>query len=136
MTMSSGTRSPRSMYSSPALPSSVPLATSSRSRSPVAILARSKWSAIRVAWVPLPAPGGPTTSPRLACPSGWSVVLGGVGLFPGLVDRTGRMLGRGVHGDQPQRAVAGVDEVVAGAGREQHHVARGWARGAPAHARR
>src|SRR5215218_5059199 len=122
MTMSSGTRSPRSMYSLATLPSSVPLATCSRRRSPVAIRARSKWSAIRVAWVPFPAPGGPISSTRMAGPPGWSVVLGGVGLGLGQVDGAGGVLGRGVHGDQAQRLVPGVDEVVAGPGRGQDQV--------------
>src|SRR5215213_5616702 len=125
MTSSSGTRSPWSMYSLATVPSSVPLATSSRSRSPVAILARSKCSAIRVAWVPLPAPGGPISSTRMAGPPGCSVVLGGVGLGLGLVDGAGGVLGRGVHGDQAQRPVAGVDEVVAGPGRDQDQVVGG-----------
>src|SRR5215211_9288499 len=122
MTSSSGTRTPLSMYSSATLPSSVPLATSSRSRSPVAIRARSKCSAIRLAWVPLPAPEGPISSTRMAGPPGCSVVLGGVGLGLGLVDGAGGVLWRGVDGDQAQGAVAGVDEVVAGPGRDQHQV--------------
>src|SRR4029450_12808577 len=105
ISMSSGTRSPRSMYSLATVPSCVPLATCSRSRSPVAILARSKWAEIRDAWVPLPAPGGPISSTRMAAPPWRSVLggLGGVGLGLGLVDGAGGVLGRGVHGDQGAR---------------------------------
>jgi hypothetical protein len=57
------------MYALAFRPSSVAAATSSRSSSPVAIRARSKWAAIRAAWVPLPAPGGPINSTRILAPS-------------------------------------------------------------------
>src|SRR5512132_1798978 len=115
------------MYSLATLPRPVPLTTCSRSRSPVAIPARSKWSAIREAWVPLPAPGGPISSTRMAGSPGRSVLggLGGVRLGLGLVDGAGGVLRRGVDGDQPQGAVAGVDEVVAGPGWDQDQVVGG-----------
>src|SRR3954465_10281157 len=60
MITSSGTRSPRSMYSLACLPSSVPFLTCSRSMSPVAMYGRWKSSVTRAACVPLPAPGGPS----------------------------------------------------------------------------
>ena len=59
--------------SAPAAPSSVPRATWSRSRSPVAMWGMSKCSAMTVPWVPLPAPGGAimrTLTPRSAARRG------------------------------------------------------------------
>src|SRR3954447_6818085 len=60
MMTSSGTRSPRSMYSLACLPRSVPSLTAWRSMSPVATYASEKSSWRRSAWVPFPAPGGPS----------------------------------------------------------------------------
>src|SRR3954451_10459359 len=60
MMISSGTRSPRSMYSFACLPRSVWFLTAWRSMSPVATYASGKSSWRRSAWVPLPAPGGPS----------------------------------------------------------------------------
>src|SRR3954465_13515515 len=60
MMTSSGTRSPRSMYSFACLPRSVCSLTALRSMSPVATYASGKSSWRRSAWVPLPAPGGPS----------------------------------------------------------------------------
>ncbi len=40
-------------------PSGVPSRTAARSMSPVAMWASPRSAAIRAAWVPLPAPGGP-----------------------------------------------------------------------------
>src|SRR4051794_1810728 len=60
MMTSSGTSSPRSMYSFACLPRSVCSLTALRSMSPVATYARGKSSWRRSAWVPLPAPGGPS----------------------------------------------------------------------------
>src|SRR3954454_2912293 len=45
---------------------SVPLVTCSRRRSPLEMCATWKWSAMRVAWVPLPAPGAPISRSRTA----------------------------------------------------------------------
>ena len=59
---SSGTSSPRFMYSLACLPSGVPRLTSSRRMSPVEIWGM-PWSWVRKsAWVPLPLPGGPKSS--------------------------------------------------------------------------
>src|SRR5882724_6613588 len=59
MTTSSGTRSPRSMISFDFFPSSVPAAIAALSMSPVDNCG-SRQSPCRIlAWVPLPAPGGP-----------------------------------------------------------------------------
>src|SRR3954447_18790176 len=60
MMTSSGTRSPRSMYPLACLPRSVCSLTARRSMSPVATYASGKSSWRRSAWVPLPAPGGPS----------------------------------------------------------------------------
>src|SRR3954464_639103 len=60
MMTSSGTRSPRSMYSLACLPRSVCSLTAWRSMSPVATYASEKSSWRRSAWVPFPAPGGPS----------------------------------------------------------------------------
>src|SRR4051812_31584702 len=56
----SGTRLPASMCSLACRPSSVPSATAARRMLPVAKYGRPKSSVRRSAWVPLPAPGGPT----------------------------------------------------------------------------
>src|SRR6266496_100632 len=61
---SSGTRSPASMYFLASLPRSLPPDTLARKMSPVEIFGTSKCSAMNSAWVPLPAPGGPTSTSR------------------------------------------------------------------------
>src|SRR6266508_4053747 len=66
ITTSSGTRSPRSMYCWAVRPRAVPSATLARKMSPVATSAQPKCSAMRTAWVPLPAPGGPISTTRKA----------------------------------------------------------------------
>ncbi len=60
MITSSGTSSPAFMYAVPPRPSSVPSATCARSMSPVEMCGRTKSACRRSAWVPLPAPGGPS----------------------------------------------------------------------------
>src|ERR1051325_9667492 len=60
ITRSSGTRAPRSMYSLALVPSSVPLLRCARSRSPLAMWGMPYFEAMRRAWVPLPAPTGPS----------------------------------------------------------------------------
>src|SRR3990172_5176708 len=57
---SSGTRSPRSMYSLARRPSSLWFWTASRNISPEAMWASDRRSARRFAWVPFPVPGGPS----------------------------------------------------------------------------
>ncbi len=59
LVISSGTYSPASMYSLAFRPSSVPSETLERKMSPVEIAGMPKCSATTLAWVPLPAPGGP-----------------------------------------------------------------------------
>src|SRR5262249_19712051 len=59
---SSGTRSPASMYFFAIRPRSVPPDTLARKMSPVEIFGILKCSAMNSAWVPLPAPGGPTST--------------------------------------------------------------------------
>src|SRR5919112_2038576 len=60
ITSSSGTSLPLSMYSLAFWPSSVPSFLCSRRRSPVPMYGSPKSSVRRAAWVPLPAPGGPS----------------------------------------------------------------------------
>src|SRR3989337_4541552 len=62
MVTSSGTRSPRSMYEFASLPSSVPALASDRNMSPVARCLSQSDSASSTAWVPLPAPGAPSST--------------------------------------------------------------------------
>src|SRR6266536_2741440 len=64
---SSGTRSPASMYFLASLPRSVPPDTFARKMSPVEIFGMLKFSAMNSAWVPLPAPGGPTRTSLTHC---------------------------------------------------------------------
>src|SRR6266436_8077827 len=59
MTTSSGTRSPRSMIALDFFPSSVPAAIAALSMSPVDNCGRRQSPCRILAWVPLPAPGGP-----------------------------------------------------------------------------
>src|SRR5918997_558758 len=59
MITSSGTSSPRSLYSCISCPSSVPWFISSRTRSPVSMCVAPVSSSSFAAWVPLPAPCGP-----------------------------------------------------------------------------
>src|SRR4051794_38814275 len=66
---SSGTRSPASMYFLAIRPSSVPPDTLARKMSPVEIFGMVKFSAMNSAWVPLPAPGGPTSTSLMRLPS-------------------------------------------------------------------
>src|SRR5882757_311066 len=73
MVTSSGTRSPASMYFLASLPRSLPPDTFARKMSPVEIFGMLKFSAMNSAWVPLPAPGGPTrTSLTSGLPSSYS----------------------------------------------------------------
>ena len=61
-TISSGTSSPASMYRPSLLPSSEPLARSARKTSPLDRCTMPNCSASLLAWVPLPAPGGPIST--------------------------------------------------------------------------
>src|SRR5436305_13235286 len=61
------------MYRLASTPSGVPWATFARKMSPVEILGTARCAAMNSAWVPLPAPGGPTSTsltraPRCAAP--------------------------------------------------------------------
>src|SRR3954464_13250456 len=60
MVISSGTRSPASMNFFACCPSSVPWLTLARKMSPVEILGTPRCAEMNWAWVPFPAPGGPT----------------------------------------------------------------------------
>src|SRR5512133_3176523 len=61
----SGTSSPESRYAWATSPSGVPSATLARRMSPVARCTSWNRVAIRSAWVPLPAPGGPSNTTRM-----------------------------------------------------------------------
>ena len=63
--MSSETRPPESMTFLAAMPSGVPALTAARSMSPVEICGMPNFSLMKVAWVPLPAPGGPRRIKRM-----------------------------------------------------------------------
>src|SRR5437762_5297829 len=58
----SGTRSPRSMYAFASSPRFVPSRRAARRTSPVAILGSPRRADSRSACVPLPAPGGPSST--------------------------------------------------------------------------
>src|ERR1700730_2252483 len=62
MVTSSGTSCPPSMYRFASIPSGVPAVTLARKMSPVEILGTARFAAMNSAWVPLPAPGGPTST--------------------------------------------------------------------------
>src|SRR3954470_12139488 len=62
---SSATYSPASMNRLASTPSGVPCETLARKMSPVEIAGILKCSAMYLAWVPLPAPGGPMISNRM-----------------------------------------------------------------------
>ncbi len=63
--MSSDTRPPVSITCFAASPSGVPAFTAARSMSPVEICGMPNASLMNVAWVPLPAPGGPSRINRM-----------------------------------------------------------------------
>ena len=52
------------MYRFASTPSGVPCETLARKMSPVEIFGTARWAAMNSAWVPLPAPGGPTSTSR------------------------------------------------------------------------
>src|SRR3990172_4145393 len=60
----SGTNSPRRIYSEACLPSTLCSATALRRISPVEICGAANFSSSNFAWVPLPAPGGPSNTTR------------------------------------------------------------------------
>src|SRR3989442_10947043 len=60
ITMSSGTSCPASMYAFAFFPRSVPCATLCRKMLPVEMCGTPRYAASFAAWVPLPAPGGPS----------------------------------------------------------------------------
>src|SRR2546428_472509 len=60
ITMSSGTSCPASMYAFAFFPRSVPCATLCRKKLPVEMCGTPRYAASFAAWVPLPAPGGPS----------------------------------------------------------------------------
>ena len=62
--ISSGTRSPASMYALACCPSSVLPLTLARKMSPVEMAGTPSLPAMICAWVPLPAPGGPSSTTR------------------------------------------------------------------------
>src|SRR5947209_9568653 len=66
--ISSGTRSPASMYFFASLPSGVPWLTFARKMSPVEILGTPRWAETNSACVPFPAPGGPTRTSLMPLP--------------------------------------------------------------------
>src|SRR3954453_20619209 len=65
---SSGTYSPASMYRLASTPSGVPWETLARKMSPVEMAGILKCSATYLAWVPLPAPGGPISTSLIEAP--------------------------------------------------------------------
>src|SRR6266550_9561484 len=73
-TISSGTRSPRSMYVVASRPSGVSFVTCSRKMSPVPIRTTSNRSSSRWACVPFPAPGGPSNTSLIRLPEETLVV--------------------------------------------------------------
>src|SRR4051812_47401332 len=70
MMMSSETSWPASMTFFAATPSGVPALTAARSMSPVEICGMANFLRMKFAWVPLPAPGGPSRISRMA--GSWS----------------------------------------------------------------
>src|SRR3954447_25002165 len=66
--ISSGTRSPASMYFLACWPSSVPWLTFARKMSPVEIFGIPRCAEMNWACVPFPAPGGPTRTRRITAP--------------------------------------------------------------------
>src|SRR5690606_32061130 len=70
MVISSGTSWPASMYAFARTPSGVAAATFARKMSPVEIFGTDRWAAMNSAWVPLPAPGGPTSTSLIYTPGG------------------------------------------------------------------
>src|SRR3954463_10482829 len=66
--ISSGTRSPASMYFLACWPSSVPWLTFARKMSPVEIFGIPRWAEMNWACGPFPAPGGPTRTRRITAP--------------------------------------------------------------------
>ena len=59
MISSSPTKPPKSIISLALIPSGVPAFTAARSMSPVEICGMAYFAQMKVAWVPLPAPGAP-----------------------------------------------------------------------------
>ena len=84
---SSGTKSPLSMYFLASTPSGVIDFTLWRKMSPVEIGTIPILSAIRVAWVPLPEPGGPMSSMRV-------IVCSSLSIRTALRDRVGAQRSR------------------------------------------
>src|SRR5450631_1794483 len=74
--MSSDTSAPESMTFFAAIPSGVPALTAERSISPVEICGMPYASLTKAAWVPLPAPGGPSNMSRIGCKSRVKRTLG------------------------------------------------------------
>src|SRR3954464_4001693 len=67
--ISSGTRSPASMYFLASWPSGVPWLTLARKMSPVEIFGTPRCAEMNEACVPFPAPGGPTRTSLIGGPS-------------------------------------------------------------------
>src|SRR3954469_15321482 len=86
------------MYRLASIPSSVPWETLARKMSPVEIAGISKWSAMNLAWVPLPAPGGPMMISRISAQESFVVAL--LELALDLLHR----VERDAHHDQDRRA--------------------------------
>src|SRR3954471_16876797 len=86
------------MYRLASIPSSVPWETLARKMSPVEIAGISKWSAMNLAWVPLPAPGGPMMISRISAQESFVVAL--LELALDLLHR----VQRDAHHDQDRRA--------------------------------
>ncbi|MOA48152.1 hypothetical protein D3C78_1708580 [compost metagenome] len=70
MMISSETRPPASMTFLASIPNGVPAFTAARSMSPVEIWGMPKCWVRNAAWVPLPAPGGPSKMRRMSAPDG------------------------------------------------------------------
>src|SRR3954453_13578312 len=80
LVISSGTYSPASMYCLAFTPRSVPSETLNRKMSPVEIAGTPKRSATTLAWVPLPAPGGPIRMSLMSAQESFVVALLELGL--------------------------------------------------------
>src|SRR5580700_12089765 len=98
-TIWSGTRSPRAWWAAISRPSGLPARACARSRSPAAMYRAPDQAASRSPCVPLPAPGGASSSSLTSAPSQCRSQRGQVvrdGDIP-LLDLAGRALGQRVH---------------------------------------
>src|SRR3954468_6175269 len=103
---SSGTSSPASMSLFASWPRGVPSETLARKMSPVEMAGILKCSAMNLAWVPLPAPGGPISTSLIDRGSASSEESFVVALLQLALDLLHRVQGDTDH-DQDRRAAEG-----------------------------